>query len=191
MTKIDERKNIINSLKSNLGEPKKGIDKRIKYLKGIIILNLVFILFSDGIVVLSILAEILDYDFIRWQKTGLIVIISLSFTLKLPNYFYELKLLKHFKNINSKSEFKGNDKLNSDLKNIIDKSNNGFKNNWSVIILAIVILITGIWQMGYDVNSPYWNYMKLPILVFYGIVLNGFIITNKKLQHNIDETEKL
>jgi hypothetical protein len=48
------------------------------------------------------------------------------------------------KNINSKSEFDGIGKLNSELKSIINKLNYGFKNNWSVIILAIGILIMGI-----------------------------------------------
>ncbi len=81
--------------------------------------------------------------------------------MNLPNQFFELKLLKHLKKINSKPEFDGIDKLNSELKSIIDKSNNRFKNNWSIIILAIVILIMGIWQMGFDNGNgnPYWKYM--------------------------------
>ena len=188
--KINERKNIIVSLKSNLGEPKKGIEKRIEFLKGMTILNLILTLISGGILVLSIISELFDYEIIKWQKSALMVILSLSFIINLPNQFYELKLLKHLKKINSKSEFDGIDKLNSELKNIIDKSNNGFKNNWSIIILAFGILIMGIWQMGSDENNPYWNYMKLPILTFYGIIIFRFINRNKKLNENIEKTEK-
>jgi hypothetical protein len=188
--KINERKNIIVSLKSNLGEPKKGIEKRIEFLKGMTILNLILTLISGGILVLSIISELFDYEIIKWQKSALMVILSLSFIINLPNQFYELKLLKHLKKINSKSEFDGIDKLNSELKNIIDKSNNGFKNNWTIIILALGILIMGIWQMGFDENNPYWNYMKLPILAFYGIIIFRFINRNKKLNENIEKTEK-
>jgi hypothetical protein len=188
--KINERKNIIVSLKSSIGEPKKGIEKRIKFLKGMTILNLILTLISVGILVLSIISKLFDYEIIKWQKSALMVILSLSFIINLPNQFYELKLLKHLKKINSKSEFDGIDKLNSELKDIIDKSNNGFKNNWSIIILAFGILIMGIWQMGSDENNPYWNYMKSPILAFYGIIIFRFISRKKKLNENIEKTEK-
>ncbi len=50
--KINERKNIIISLKSNLGEPTKGIEKRIEFPKGITILNLILTFISGGILVL-------------------------------------------------------------------------------------------------------------------------------------------
>ncbi len=187
---MNERKNIIISFKSNLGEPKKGIEKRIRYLKGMIILNLVMILFSAGIIILSILSELFEYEIFKWQKTALLAILSLSFILNLPKQLYELKLLRHLKNINSKLKFDGIDKLNRELKNIIDKLNKGLKDNWMVIVLAIGIMIMGIWQLCYDNNTPYWNYMKLPIIVFYGIIIFRFIITNKKLTENIDKTER-
>lgn len=188
--KMNKRKNIIVSLKSNLGEPKKGIEKRIKFLRGMTILNLILTIISAGILVLSILVEIFGYEIFKWQKSALMVILSLSFIMNLPNQFYELKLLKHLKKINSKSEFDGIDKLNSELKSIIDKINYGFKNNWVVIVLAIGILIMGIWQMIYDNNNPYWNYMKIPIIMFYGIIIFRFTLINKKLSENIYETEK-
>ena len=127
MTKIDERKNIIVSLKSNYGERKKGIDKRIQYLKGMTILDLVLTTFCGGIVLLSIILEPLGYEFFKWQKMGLLTILSLSFILRLPEEIFELKLLKHLRNISDKSDFLGIDKLNSDLKIIVDKLNKKLK----------------------------------------------------------------
>jgi hypothetical protein len=44
--KMNERKNIIISLKSNFGEPKNGIEKRLSFLKGMTILNLTLTIFS-------------------------------------------------------------------------------------------------------------------------------------------------
>jgi hypothetical protein len=189
--KMNERKNIIISLKSNFGEPKNGIEKRLSFLKGMTILNLTLTLFSAGILVLSIISELFNYEIFEWKKTGLLAILSLSFILNLPNQYFELKLLNHLKKLGSKSEFNGIDKLNMELKNIIEKLNNRLKNGWIEITLAIIILIMGIWQMGFsDNNNPYWNNMKLPILAFYGIILFRFIFTNRKLNENINKTEK-
>ncbi len=187
--KMNERKNIIFSLKSNFGEPKNGIEKRLSFLKGMTILNLTLTLFSVGILVLSIISELFNYEIFEWKKTGLLAILSLSFILNLPNQYYELKLLNHLKKIGSKSEYSGINKLNIELKSIIESLNNRLKNGWIEITLAIIILIMGIWQIFYSIN-PYWNYMKLPILVFYGIILFRFIFTNRKLNENITKTEK-
>ena len=195
--KMNERKNIIISLKSNFGEPKNGIEKRLSFLKGMTILNLTLTIFSAGILVLSIISELFNYEIFEWKKTGLLAILSLSFILNLPNQYFELKLLNHLKKLGSKSEYNGIDKLNIELnielKIIIENLNNRLKNGWVEITLAIIILIMGIWQMGFsnnNNNNPYWNYMKLPILAFYGIILFRFIFTNRKLNENITKTEK-
>ena len=192
--KMNERKNIIISLKSNFGEPKNGIEKRLSFLKGMTILNLTLTIFSAGILVLSIISELFNYEIFEWKKTGLLAILSLSFILNLPNQYFELKLLNHLKKLGSKSEYNGIDKLNIELKSIIENLNNRLKNGWVEITLAIIILIMGIWQMGFsnnnNNNNPYWNYMKLPILAFYGIILFRFIFTNRKLNENITKTEK-
>jgi hypothetical protein len=189
-TKIEERKNIIVSLKSNYGGRKKGIEKKIQYLKGISILNLTLTLFCGGILISSITFELLGYDFLKWKKTGLLAILSLSFVLNLPYELYELKLLNHLKKINSKSEFDGIEKLNDELKKLINKLNNRLRSNWFVFALAILIMVMGIWQMLIEDKNPYWNYMKLPILAFYGIIIFRFINTNKRLSENIKKTEK-
>lgn len=189
-TKIDERKNIIVSLKSSYGEKNKGIEKRIHFLKLMSIINIILIIFSAGILFLSIVSEQFGIGFFKWEKMGLIAILSLSFVLNLPKSLYELKLLKHLIRINSKSEFNGIEKLNKELKNIIYQLNNGLKNNWHVFFLAIVIMIMGIWQSLYDQSNPYWQYMKIPVILFFGIIVVQFINTNKKISDNINETEK-
>jgi DMSO reductase anchor subunit len=188
MTKIDERKNIIVSLKSNYGERKKGIDKRIQYLKGMTILDLVLTTFCGGIVLLSIILEPLGYEFFKWQKMGLLTILSLSFILRLPEEIFELKLLKHLRNISDKSDFLGIDKLNSDLKIIVDKLNKKLKYNRLIIPLAIIILVF-IQVLSENLN-PYWNYAKIPVLLFFGMIVIRFYNVNKKLNKNIMETEK-
>ena len=189
-TKIDERKNIIISLKTNYGERKKGIEKRIQYLKIMSSINLILIIFCGGILLVSIISGQFGNELIKWQKMGLLAILSLSCILNLPNELYELKLLKHLKRINAVSEFNGIEKLNNELKSIIENLNNRLKNNWLVIILAIGIIFMGMIQVISESINPYWNYMKSPILLFFGIVTVRYLTTNKKLTKNINEIEK-
>jgi len=190
MRKIDERKNIIVSLKSNYGERKKGIDKRIQYLKGMTILNLILTIFCGGIILTSIILEPLGYDFFKWQKMGLLTILSLSFILRFPEEIFELKLLKHLKNISDKSDFSGIEKLNSDLKIIVSKLNKKLKYHGIIIPLAVIILVLGFVQVLSENVNPYWNYAKIPVLLFFGMIIVRFYNVNKKLTKNITETEK-
>ena len=78
-------------------------------------------------------------------------------------------------------------------KNGIDRLNHGLKDKWSILILAIIILIMGIWQSEIDngTGNPYWKYMKFPFILLYVIIIFRYVLTNKKLSENISETEKL
>ena len=91
-TNINERKNIVVSLKSNYGGRKKTLEKRIQYLKGMIGFHLGMILICSAIVLTSFFLQPI------WQKMGLLIILSISFILSLPQEIYELKLLSHLKN---------------------------------------------------------------------------------------------
>ncbi len=186
---MDERKNIIVSLKSSLGETPKGLKSRIKFLKILIIIySLIMIVFA-GILTLSIISGLFNNEIISWQKSSLAVIMSFSFSLNLPKQIFELKLLKHLMKINTKPDFDGITKLNNELKKIIDQLNNTLKTRWFVVLLVIFTLIMALWQL-FSENNPYWDFMKIPFLLIYGILLTDFIITNRKLTKNIKETEK-
>lgn len=65
---MNERKNIIISLKSSLGEQKKGIKKRLLSLKGIFFLNIILTLISAGVIAVSIISELFNYEIIEWKK---------------------------------------------------------------------------------------------------------------------------
>ena len=117
-TTIDERKNIIISLKPAYGDRNKGIEKRIQYLKALNFFNLILSILSAGIVTVSIMADLTGNDLFKWQKMGLLAIMSLSVILNLPNSMFELKLLQHFKKINDKTAVEGIAALNIDLKRI-------------------------------------------------------------------------
>jgi hypothetical protein len=191
MTKIDERKNIIVSLKSNYGERKKGIDKHIKKLKMLGIMHVSLSILCFGILFTSIISEQLKYEIFKWQNTGLLGLLSLIAFLNLPNEIFELKLLNHLKRINKYNDFKGLEKLNNDLKILINNLNNRLSiSNLIPIILGLIILIMSAWQTM-NKNNPYWEYMKIPIVIFFGLIIVRFLTINKKLTENIQKTEIL
>ncbi len=186
---MNERKNIIVSLKSSLGESPKGIKSRIRFLKILIIIYSSITLLFVGILTLSIISELFNTEIINWEKAGISAIISLVFSLNLPKQIFELKLLKHLMKINTKPDFDGITKLNNELKNIIDQLNNTLKTRWFVVLPVISTLIMAFWQF-FSENNPYWDFMKIPFLLIYGILLTDFIITNRKLTKNINKVEK-
>ena len=188
-TKINERKNIIVSFKANVSLPK-GIDKRIQSLRGLTIINALIALPCICIVISTILLEPLGIEVFKWDKMGLLVIFSVSFSLGLPEYFYELKLLNHLKKINKASDFEGLEALNSELKMIIKVLNNKLKNYKYLIPLVLVIFIFGLLQIFSDTLNPYWGYLKIPVLLFYGISISRFVLTYPKINKNIRAAEK-
>lgn len=188
-TRMNERKNIIVSLKSRYGERKKGIDKRIRFLQFFTFLNALMSLFCGTILLASLILEPLGFEFFKWQKMGLLTILSLSFFLGLPGEVYELKLLKHLKRIAHTSDFPELEVLNTELKVLINKLNGKLKYNGIIILLAFVILILGFMQVLSDSENLYWNYAKIPVLIFFLIVVTRFYTMNKKLTENIRKTE--
>jgi hypothetical protein len=188
ITKIDERKNIIVSLKSNYGERKKGIDKHIQNLKILSFMHILLSILCFGSLLTSIISEQFGYEFFKWQKTGMFALLSLIALLNLPYEIFELQLLNHLKRINEYNDFNGIEKLNADLKNLIDKLNNRIKTNMIPIILGILILIMSAWQIMNE-DNPYWEYMKIPIILFFGFIIIRFVIVNKKLTDNIQKME--
>ncbi|MDP5231681.1 MAG: hypothetical protein NWQ38_14915 [Cellulophaga sp.] len=187
--KINERKNLIVSLKSNLSLPNRGIDKRIQNLTGLNIFNGFISVLCIAIVLYVIIFESLGSAFIKWDKMGLLVIISVSFTLGLPESIYELKLLNHLKKINNASDFDGIEHLNAELSSMIKKLNNKLKNYKYLIPLVLVIFVFGILQIFSETLNPYWSYIKIPLLLFYSLIIGRFIITYKKIHQNISATE--
>ncbi|HEY9170615.1 MAG TPA: hypothetical protein VIN72_14075 [Lutibacter sp.] len=187
-TNIDNRKNIIISLKSYYGERKKGIDKQIQFLKKMNFMHIFVGIFCFWFLMTSIISEQINYDFFKWQKTGLLSLLSLMAFLNLPNGIFELKLLTHFKKINEYKDFIGIEKLNDDLKFQVDKLNNRIGTNIIPLFLGMLILIMGAWQTMNE-NNPYWKYMKIPVILFFGFIITRFIIINKKLTKNIRKVE--
>jgi hypothetical protein len=187
-TNIESRKEIIKSLKPTIDWGNKKIENRIKFLQGITVVNLALTILCGGILLFSIITEILDLQYIEWNNIGLLAILSLSFVLNLPFQLYELKLTNHLIKLNTTTNFNGLQKLNEELRTIVTELNDKLKNNWFTFLLALIILILGIWQMGSKSNLI-WNYMKIPVILFYCIVFYKFWKNHRSLTKNIIAAE--
>lgn len=192
MNELNERKNIIVSLKSLQRKAKKGIDKRIVFLKIIVVTSLLFLLVSIGIVVFSIISEAFNHNLInllKWKNSSIFVMFSLTFLLNAFNAIYELQLLQHLKRISIKENSNGIKQANKELKVIIKSINNRFGR---IIISVLILCIFGVssWQLNFSSNSV-WEYMKYPVLLFYVVVIYQFVTTFKKLITNIKKAEEL
>jgi len=185
---LDERKNIIISLKSNYRNEIKGIDKQIRNLSIMSFMNIFLSLICGGMILISIISEQFGFEILKWEKSAVLVILSITVFLSFPYDIYELKLLRHLKIINNYKDFTELEKLNIELKNIIVRLNNRKKSSTFLIVFIILILVMGLWQFSLE-NNPYWNYMKFPIILFFGFTLTRFIQGFKNLEENIKKVE--
>ena len=67
---------------------------------------------------------------------------------------------------------------------------NNRKPNLVLIIFIVVLIFMALWQ-AFGLSNTYWNYMKIPILLFFGFSVFNFIKLNKKLTGNINQAEKI
>ena len=187
---MEERINIIKSFKSIFQKSKKGIQSRIQTLKGFTFISALFSVLCFCLTLYTIILEQFKPEISKWENMGLLVVMSLMFILMLNNTLIELKLLKHLQNIQGKTNFNGINQLNLELKNIVEKLNKRDENDIIWIGLAIVIIISGSYQQLSETGNPYWEYTKIPVLLFWAIMISKFVVSNKKISENIKETEK-
>lgn len=160
---IEERIGIINQLKTTLTGKDLSLEKRIKRLKlwgymnfGLVNLLLVFLIIISASTLLR-----LEPFGQNWQKSGLIVLMTISLSLHAHFSIIEFLLLKHSKRLGN-SDFNFDNRLNMELKELINDMNyHRFKPYW-IIIPAIILMIASA-LMVLELN-PYWDMFTWPVL---------------------------
>lgn len=186
--KMQDRITTIENYKSNLGERKKSIDKRLRHVTLLKYFSAAFTLLVILIVLRSFLPIDLLNDKLEWNDSALLIVLSFTYLLQGPKYFYESKLLRHLQKLkNDRIESPKNNDLNNQLQNMISDINND-KNKWWIIAYMILLMIASLIQMISD-NFQYWNYFKIPFLLFLTLILFNFFKTYDKLSRNIKEYE--
>ena len=186
---MQDRITIIESFNSYLGKRKKSIDSRLRYVKLLKYFSAIFILLVSLIVLKSLLPLDIISDKFEWNDSALMIILSITYLLQGPGYFYESKLLRHLQKIkNDKIESPKNNVLNNQLLNTINDLNKN-KHKGLIITSVTILLIASLIQMISD-NFEYWNYFKIPFLLFIIFILFNFFKTYDKLNRNIKEYEE-
>jgi len=114
---MQDRIAIIESFKSVFGERKKSIDNRLRYVEIVKYFSAAFILLVTIITIKSLLPFNIFSDKLEWNDSALVIILSITYLLHGPRYFYESKLLKHLKKLKKEViEAPENDILNAQLR---------------------------------------------------------------------------
>jgi hypothetical protein len=162
-SQIAKRIQIIDGFKSIYNWKGKTEERKVKTLKYTSLLDFGIVMI---LLVFSILASVLTSFHVdsiisgNWEKSGLLVLMAMSLSIRAPFGFIELKLKKHVKEIKDlKIDF--DEKLNHDLEFLISKFNDRKKYLYLTGFPAILILIAALLQV-FDLN-PYWD--KFPHFV--------------------------
>ncbi|PIE99500.1 MAG: hypothetical protein CR961_00470 [Polaribacter sp.] len=144
------------------------------------------ILISVGslMVIFTILSSIFKWNFsvFYWDKMQVLVISTLSLWETFLESFVSLMFSNHLKKIKNKTI--DNDNLDIQLERICRRIDNGVFST----IFYFVIIIVAIWL--YE-EQTYWEYLKIPILIVYLLLILKTINIYVKLKRNITEFEKL
>ncbi len=159
---VTERIEIIEDFKSIYNWKGKTEVRKVKTLKFISLLDysLEIVLLIFLILVSALTSFRVESVLSNWENAGLLVLMTMSLSLRAPFAYIELILKKHIQEIkNIKTNF--DTKLNHDLEFFISKFNDRKKYFYLMGIPAILIGIAAFLQV-FDLN-PYWA--KFPNLV--------------------------
>ena len=184
---LPDRIEIINSYRLLIGSRNKSTKSRIRinyFFGGIMLAGSIFAL---AIIFYAAIAGLLSIETrINWTKSTLIVICSISIVYDLANRLNSIILLKHLQNIEEAQNRTIETHLNVDLENTISKLNEPEKNILVIVLGALILLSAVLQQLDYP---QYWDFFKIPILLFF--VLKGIetVQNLSKLKSNISKSE--
>ena len=186
---MQNRIDIIESFKSFLGERKKSIDNRLRYVEILKYFTAAFILLVIIIIIKSLLPFNILGDKLEWNNSAIVVIFAITYLLHGPRYFYESQLLKHLKTLKKEEkESSDNENLNVQLRTTINEIND-HKKNWFIVASVVIIMIASLIHVIID-DFEYWEYLKIPFLLFIILISFDFLKNYNRLSKNIKEYEE-
>lgn len=184
----EERIRIIKKLKPSLGFNKQPLEKRIKKLRffGILIYAMANILLIVIIIQSAITLFHLDPTGQSWNKSALMVFITLNLSLHSHYSYIEFLLLKHVDNIKNQ-EYLISYINNKELKELINNLNYHRFRPYGIIIPALLVMLGSI--LSYFDSNPYWEIFALPTLVIGTLMLWQLNYKVSQIRNNIEEIE--
>lgn len=182
-----QRQEIIKRLRS-LHPNKKALTgaPRLSYLNKWNPVDLGMALIIWGMLLPAILNQAfsLNLPHVNWDKTPLLVIFSISVSLRVSNGLYERFMLKQLIRVNH-TNIEVPERNNNELLKIIEDINS-WKKKIHLLLLSGIILILALWQV-LEEDSPYWQHTTVPVAVFFITWLIDFSNNYQRLKQNEKE----
>lgn len=160
----EERIRIIKKLKPSIYVKEQSLDQRIRKLKFLSLLNYLLANFLLIVLMVQSALALLYYDPSgeSWQKSALLVFITMNLSLQAHLSYIEYLLLKHARNLKNQ-QYNISDINNKELKELVMRlNNNRFKPYW-IVIPSMVVMIGSLFS--YFNYNPYWELFALPSLL--------------------------
>ena len=189
MNTISTRIQLINSYRPFIYSKTQSIEKRIiKCQLGLCFSGFLVILIS-GIGFTTILLETIGIrDVFEWNKMGIFIFLFIGSSINFKNSVYQYLLLKHIRFLKQNSETFVEYKINEELQKIIKQLNQPIT---SVILIttAGVMIVGAVINVMLNYHFSYWDYFKIPFLLYSLYFFNYFWTKYKQLIENLIQVE--
>jgi hypothetical protein len=189
MNTITARIQLINSYRPFIYSKTQSLESRLlKCQLGLCFSGFLVILIS-GIGFTTILLETIGIrDVYEWNKMGIFIFLFIGSSINFKNSVYQYLLLKHIRFLKQNSETFVEYKINEDLQKIIKQLNQPIT---SVILIttAGVMIVGAVINVMLNYNFSYWDYFKIPFLLYSLYFFNYFWTKYKQLIENLIQVE--
>lgn len=190
MDSLTERIDLINDFEFIGRSRNEEVDMHLQSNFYILLLSCIAFSITFIIVLLAAITEIFRISIpFNWDKTSLLVLISINSYNAIGNTLNKRIILKHLKFLETSPIKPFNQKLNDDLADLAAKLHRPLR---KLIIAALtgIILIACIINLFMHYQFIYYKFLIIPTLLFYVLATLNIWANYKKLKGNINEVEQ-
>lgn len=191
MDSVTERIDFINSLEFVGRDKHEKVEMHLQSNFYILTLSCIAFSITFIIVLFSAITEVFGIDIpFNWNKTSLLVLLSINFCNTIGNSLHKRTILQHLKFLEKFPTIEFAPQLNDDLADKASKVQRSLRRNMIIGALMIIILIGCITNMFMNNQFIFYKFFIIPTLLFYVLASLNIWNNYKKLKANIDEVEK-
>lgn len=191
MDSLTERIDLINDFEFIGRSRNEEVDMHLQSNFYILLLNCIAFSITFIIVLLAAITEIFRIGIpFNWDKTSLLVLLSINSYNAFGNTLNKRIILKHLKFLETSPVKPFNQKLNDDLADLAAKL---YRPLWRKLIISAltgIIFIACMINLFMDYQFIYYKFLIIPTLLFYVLATLNIWGNYKKLKANIDEVEQ-
>lgn len=189
MNTISARIKLINSYRPFIYSKKQSLENRLlKCQFGLCFSGIVLILISGLGFTVILLETIGIRDVYEWNKMAFFIFLFIGSSYNFKNNVYQYLLLKHVRFLNQNAEVYIEYEINEELQKIIRQLNQPIA-SILLITTAGVLLVGAIINIIHINQFSYWDYFKVPFILYILFFFNYFWNKYKQLIQNLIHVE--